>query len=205
MTAEGILDNPAIFSPEFSEKSPNTLSLALEYLDLADKYPVAMKSVIFHVRRMCKDDLNRYQLMEEVVASKDINEVRNHILLAVQYTEKGDFVYDSLKEKKAAEATNRRLANVQKRKVYEGRMVRKAKREGLDLEHYLQLGAKTPSVEELKILKSMTKDENFSLWKENHSQHCYAYHFDSAGCLRDRTCAFLHADPSYAENTEKYG
>ena len=41
-----------------------------------------------------------------------------------------------------------------KRKAYEARMIRKAKREGLsDLEYYLRIGANVPTVEIVKALK----------------------------------------------------
>jgi hypothetical protein len=58
MSAEGLLDNPALFAPsltqaedsyreidETSATSLNKLDIAMEYLALADKYPVKMKYV----------------------------------------------------------------------------------------------------------------------------------------------------------------
>ena len=44
-----------------------------------------------------------------------------------------------------------------------------------------------------------TKEQGFEVWKAKHSQHCYNFHFEPAGCHRDRTCSFLHADPTYCE------
>ena len=52
-----------------------------EYLDLVDLYPVKLKSVIFHIRRMCKEKFNSYQLMEECVQSKSIQEALQWVLL----------------------------------------------------------------------------------------------------------------------------
>ncbi len=45
----------------------------------------------------------------------------------------------------------------------------------------------------------MEKDKGFEIWKNKHSQHCYNYHFSPEGCHRERTCSFLHADPTYGE------
>lgn len=44
-----------------------------------------------------------------------------------------------------------------KRKAYEERMARKAKREGKELGYYLAVGADPPSVEELQQLRSMVR------------------------------------------------
>ncbi len=60
--------------------------------------------------------------------------------------------------------------------------------------HDLVQGASPPTLEELETLRSMTKDEQFEIWKEKHSQHCFAFHLGTPKCDRDRTCAFLHAD-----------
>ena len=59
MAAEGILDNPAIFS---GDDSPDKLALASEYLALVDRYPVKLRSVVFHIRRMCRDELTHFQV-----------------------------------------------------------------------------------------------------------------------------------------------
>jgi hypothetical protein len=88
-----------------------------------------------------------------------------------------------------------------KRKRFEERMVRKAKREGLaDLSFYLNQGLEPPTIEEIAELKEMTEEMRFDLWKKKFSQHCYGYHFHENSCTRDRTCAFLHADPSLGES-----
>ena len=59
MSAEGLLDNPALFAPAKPGNTQNVdkLDLAMEYLDLVEKYPVKMKCLIFHIRRMCKIEL----------------------------------------------------------------------------------------------------------------------------------------------------
>ncbi|CAM9309731.1 unnamed protein product, partial [Heterosigma akashiwo] len=54
-----------------------------------------------------------------------------------------------------------------KRKRYEARVVRKAKREGRPEDYYLNLGAEVPSVEKVKELKDMVdKDAAFDIWKK---------------------------------------
>lgn len=186
---------------------PDKLHLALQYLDLADKYPVKMKSVIFHIRRICRQEFTDYQLMEDCVSSKSIDEVRKVVLEAVQYKEKKNFVFDKDKEKKAKEIIEKRKREEGKRKEFEARMIRKAKRENKeDLRFYLSKGAENPSTEKLLELKKLPKEVGFEIWKSNYSQHCYNYHFEAIGCHRDRTCSFLHHDPSFVEeNAIAYG
>lgn len=79
-------------------------------------------------------------------------------------------------------------------------MIRKAKREGLaDLNHYLNIGSQNPTVADIAELSKMPKEEAFETWKKKHSQHCFAYHLDPNKCVRERTCAFLHADAVIGE------
>lgn len=59
MSAEGLLDNPALFN---GGQAVDALQLADEYLDLAEKHPVKMKSMVFHIRRMCRELLTTYQV-----------------------------------------------------------------------------------------------------------------------------------------------
>jgi hypothetical protein len=104
------------------------------------------------------------------------------------------FSYDARKQALIAQAIERLKINENKRKEFEARMNRKAKREGLPLDHYLKKGLDLPSVEGMVEMKGMDKDARFALWKEKHGQHCYAFHFEAGKCPRERACAFLHAD-----------
>lgn len=52
---------------------PSRAHLGLEYLDLAETSGVGIKCSIFHVRRMVKESLLKYQLMEEVWAPSAAN------------------------------------------------------------------------------------------------------------------------------------
>ncbi len=59
MSAEGILDNPALFAPAAATQRgpPTKLQLAREYLALVQQYPATLRTVVFHLRRMCRDEL----------------------------------------------------------------------------------------------------------------------------------------------------
>jgi hypothetical protein len=143
---------------------------------------------------MCKDLLNQYQLMEECVASKTIDQVESVVAKCIKYrADPGSFMFDTQKAAREKEALATKQREEGKRKTFEARMVRKAKREGKsDLEYYLRQGAEVPTVETIKTLKPLPKEEQMNVWKKGHSQHCMSFHLDSGGCKRDRTCAFLH-------------
>lgn len=49
------------------ESAKNPLQLAAEYLSLVRRYPIRIRTVIFHTRRMLKDMLNQYQLMKNAL------------------------------------------------------------------------------------------------------------------------------------------
>lgn len=142
-----------------SEKraAPSKLTLALEYLDLVRQYPVKMKGVVFHIRRMLRDELTRYQLMEDCVACKSVEEVRGVVEVALGYAERGDYQFDPHKEKRLKEVLEKRKREEGKRKAFEERMMRKAKREGREAGHYLSVGAEVPSLEELAELRLMVR------------------------------------------------
>lgn len=197
MSAEGILDNPALFAGE-DPCDERRLRLSLEYLELVDAHPTAMKSVVFHVRRMCAAVLTRFQLLDDCLRATSAAEVRGIVESALRYTTEGGFVFDATKEKRMREALENKKREEGKRKEYEERMVRKAKREGKPLDHYLAIGAEPPSIEELRHLRALSREEAFAQWKEKFAQHCFAFHFEH--CPRDRRCAFLHADATMAES-----
>ena len=216
---EGLLDNPAIFSPTIQHDgdgdgdgdgddassssgggAERSLALALEYVELAGQHgPVPMKCAIFHVRRMAKTQLTRYQLMQECCAAASLPALQQVVAQCLRYV-RGErpFVYEPLKEQRAQRALETRRLEEGKRKAYEGRMQRKAKREGKPPGFYLQHGAANPTVETLQRLRALPADEAFAWWKEHHAQHCHAFHF--GGCKRERGCAFLHADPSFVDH-----
>jgi len=185
------------------ESSDDRLSLASEYLQLARKYSTKLRTVVFHTRRMLKELLNQYQLMEECISSKSIDDIQTIINKMYKYQrDPSSFQFDKEKQKKDLEALERKKIEEGKRKAYEARMIRKAKREGkTDREYYLRQGAKVPTMEEVQDLKRLSKEEQMKLWMLNdHSQHCLAHHLHAGGCKRDRACAFLHSD-AHGKNT----
>ena len=181
---------------------PDKLHLGLEYLELVNKYPVKMKSVIFHIRRICRDEFTDFQLMEDCVSSKSTDELIKIINIAIMYKKNKNFVFDKNKEKKAKDALEKRKREEGKRKEFEARMIRKAKREKKDdLNFYLTQGSENPTSEKLIELKKLPKEIGFEIWKNNYSQHCYNFHFEIIGCHRDRTCSFLHHDTTFADDS----
>ena len=160
-----------------------------------------MKSVIFHIRRICREEFTDFQLMEDCVSCKNSEELKGVVKQALSYKTLNNFIYDKDKEKKAKEILEKRKREEGKRKLFEERMIRKAKREKKEnLHFYLSQGAQNPSIEKLAELKKLPKEIGFEIWKNNHSQHCYNFHFEVAGCHRDRTCSFLHHDPSFVDD-----
>ena len=179
---------------ELYKTANDKLDLAKEYLSLVRSYPMKIRSVIFHIRRMCKDLLVKYQLLEECIACTTVDEVESVLIKCDQYIkDPATFHYDLRKATRDKEALDAKRREEDKRRTYEGRMMRKAKREGLvDLQYYLRMGADVPTVEIVTALKHLSKEERLAVWKKDHSQHCMSYHLDDGGCTRDRACAFLH-------------
>ena len=179
---------------ELYKTANDKLGLAKEYLSLVRSYPMKIRSVIFHIRRMCKDLLVKYQLLEECIACTTVDEVESLLIKCDQYIkDPATFHYDLCKATRDKEALDAKRREEDKRRIYEGRMIRKAKREGLvDLQYYLRMGVEVPSVEIVTTLKHLSKEERLAVWKKDHSQHCMSYHLDFGGCTRDRACAFLH-------------
>eukprot|EP00980_Cylindrotheca_fusiformis_P002709 scaffold627_cov125-Cylindrotheca_fusiformis.AAC.26 len=180
---------------ELYDASDDKVSLALEYIQLVQQYPATLRTVIFHTRRILKQELGSYQLMEECLNCKSVDAVEALIRKIRGYQkDPGSFIFDVEKAKKEKETLERKKAEEGKRKNYESRMIRKAKREGkADLDYYLRQGAVVPTAETIEELKNLSKEDQMKLWKEReHTQHCLAFHLNG-GCPRGRGCAFLHA------------
>jgi hypothetical protein len=178
------------------ESCDDKVSLALEYIQLVRQYPTTLRTVIFHTRRILKIDLTTYQLMEECLSCKSVDAVESLVRRIQGYhLDPSSFSYDVEKAKKEKEALQKKEQEEGKRKRYEARMIRKAKREGkADLEFYLRRGAVVPTLETIKELKKLGKEDQMKLWKEReHSQHCLSFHLTEGECPRGRGCAFLHA------------
>lgn len=182
---------------DLCKSSQNKLDLAKEYISLAHKYPTSIRTVIFHIRRMCRDILNKYQMMEDCISCGSIQHVESVLSKCEQYdADPSSFHFDLEKQKREKEALEKKKREEGKRKAFEARMIRRAKREGLDdVEFYLRLGSKIPTMETIAAIKSLSKEKQLELWKRDHSQHCLSYHLSPEGCSRNRACAFLHMDP----------
>ena len=176
------------------EASDDKVRLALEYLQIVRLYPTTMRTVIFHTRRMIKKELETYQLMDECLKCTSVDGVESLVRRIRGYREDpASFVFDAAKAKSEKEALERKRREESKRKDYEARMVRKAKREGrADLEYYLRQGSAVPTSCTVEKLKTLDREEQMVLWKERgHSQHCLSFHL-TGDCKRGRACAFLH-------------
>lgn len=46
----------------------------------------------------------------------------------------------------------------------------------------------------MECYRKLDRETLIPIWKQNHSQHCIAYHMDPDNCKRGRACAFLHVD-----------
>jgi len=192
MSAEGILDDPALFDPFYSGSK---IDLAREYLALTKGHPATLRTVVFHVRRMLRDELNRFQQMDDCIKCPDVASVASLVDKLASYLDDPTlFSYDADKARREKEAKETRALEEGKRKAYEDRMRRKAKREGLDLEHYIRIGAELPTRETVEALRDLPREQQLDIWSQHHSQHCMNYHLGEGGCKRDRKCAFMHAD-----------
>eukprot|EP00538_Stauroneis_constricta_P013041 CAMPEP_0119554614 /NCGR_PEP_ID=MMETSP1352-20130426/7052_1 /TAXON_ID=265584 /ORGANISM="Stauroneis constricta, Strain CCMP1120" /LENGTH=612 /DNA_ID=CAMNT_0007601229 /DNA_START=74 /DNA_END=1909 /DNA_ORIENTATION=+ len=179
---------------ELYDAADDRIGLAKEYLALVRKYPAIMRTVIFHTRRICKSELTQYQLMEECLACKTVDEV-DAILTKIKGYQQDppSFQYDKEKAKREKDALARKKFEEGKRKRFEERMMRKAKREGKELDFYLKQGASVPTQATIDKLRTMDKKDQVQLWKNmDHSQHCLGFHLNS--CTRGRSCAFLHME-----------
>ena len=170
------------------------LQLAMEYLNLATVFPVPQRTAIFHTRRILKELLSQYQLLPECLACATLDDLRR-LLVQVQHYQKNPaaFQYDTTKAAAEQQALERKRREEGKRKEYEARMIRKAKREQLPLDTYLKEGTELPTAALVQQLQAMPRHEALAIWKRNHKQHCLALHLDGE-CPRARTCAFLHVE-----------
>ena len=189
---------------------PDPLGLALEYVALVRVYPAPMRTVAFHIRRMLKDDLSRYQVLDDLLASESLDQVENLLTKITHYRDHPDtFVHDRRKALEQQDALERLRREEGKRRAFEERMIRKAKREKrADPHHYLNQGAAVPTAEEIQQFRALERGSTALLqaWKAKHAQHCLSFHLDPGGCPRGRACAFLHIDANhFAEGDEVAG
>ena len=184
----------------------NKTLLALEYLQWVRHYPTTMRTTIFHTRRILKVELTTYQLLQECLVCQTVDQVEGIIQKIRGYQSNPDtFHYDKVKAQQEKEAIEKQKQEEGKRKAFEARMIRKAKREGQqDLEYYLRQGAVVPTEATVKELLKLPKEEQLRLWKErDHSQHCIGFHLGGGMCPRGRSCAFLHVASTTANTFDE--
>jgi len=205
----GDLHNGNVSREGFPSKQPDALSLALEYLKLAEEFPLdaPIATVAFHLRRMARDALTRYQMLDDVSrigatssSSKkertaSMQNLKNLVLQCVSF-ENGSvkFVFDAAKaaeEKKQVEGKKKELAA---RKKFEDRMVRKARREGKDDLFYLR-GDMLPTLSDVATVKAVSdRAGRKAKWKARFATFCFDFcvlgkcRFDGSGEL----CPFKH-------------
>ena len=198
MSAEGLLNDPALFEDavctDVNEERLRKIALALEYLDLVDEHgnPAGYRSIAFHCRRIAKGALDAYDALDELLDGPDVDAARRILERCRQYcTGEKNYEEDAAKKAQAKQRAADRLRTREARKRFEGRMIRKAKREGKPLDFYVKQGLDKPSPDDLRKLRAI-KDEKKRLecWNAKHRQHCIAFHLSS--CKRGDSCAFLH-------------
>lgn len=178
------------------------LQLALEYLDLCKKYPSAtLQMMVFHIRRMCRSELMKYQLLDACIAADNPDALRKIVKQCVKYSSgRTSFVEDPAVQRRQNEAADRRKIEQKKRRDYETRMIRKARREGVDEYKYLDLGSSPPGPLDIQAVIAIPEPQRMSWWRERFAQHCFAFHCAKDGCTRERACAFLHAELTSASD-----
>ncbi len=125
---------------ELHKSSDDKVQLALEYLSLVRQYPAIQRTVIFHTRRILKDELATYQLMEECLACSSVDKIEKVVNKIKHYRDNpGSFQFDVERAKRDREALERKKIEEGKRKAYEARMIRKAKREKREDLEYCKL------------------------------------------------------------------
>ena len=110
------------------------------------------------------------------------------------------YLYYSISNRRTFKSNNLALERKKweegKRKRYEERMQRKAKREGKSLDYYIKEGLDPPLTTDIERIKSCDcEDKSLELWKSigKYKQHCFMFHYHGS-CPRDRSCCFLHMD-----------
>jgi tRNA-dihydrouridine synthase 1 len=210
--------SPSLTTAEISlaqlyETANNSTLMALEYLQWARHYPPTMRTVIFHTRRILKTELATFQLMDDCLNCQTMAQLETlvHKIRGYQ-ADPASFRFDKAKEQAEKDAVERKKQEEGKRKAYEARMMRKAKREGKtdDLDFYLRQGAVVPTAATVQELLTLPKPEQLQLWKDrDHSQHCIGFHLGGGNCPRGRACAFLHVasttDNTFDESNEVAG
>ena len=207
------------WAPRLPPSSP--FALADQYFALAKTYTVPMTCLTFHLRRILKPQLTAHGMIEALVGSRNLVEVRTHLDECRRLCrEAGDEVAeDSLPPSQIAAAAAAAAAggggggaptdgaataltpSQKKRNHFVERMKRKAQREGKPEGHYLTEGLVPPSADDIKHAIGLDgagghRSERHSWWRARFGQHCIAHYVDlhCAAHASEEGCGFLHGD-----------
>ena len=145
---------------------PTRPQLALEYLALCEKHgvlsggPSDVPCARFHVRRICRDALAETRLLPRLEAASSLAQLGAIVRACVAHAEGGVV---ALEDAEAIEALGWRAEcerrNRDKRKEFEARMARKARREGKPDDTYFRAGRVPPTDLQVAQLRAMPEQE----------------------------------------------
>ena len=184
--------------------------MADEYLELVRLHPptgekgevttqITMAHAIFHLRRLCRALLTRYELLPLLASATSLDAAASVMQRCRQYTEGAlEFTPGGEATRVEAEAqAARKAANAARRAEFVERMTAKARKEGRADDHYLRVGRDAPSEVEVRRIKAMpTEQERNKFWRANYGQHCSGWYLSGAcpHLADERGCGFLHGD-----------
>jgi hypothetical protein len=197
------------------------LDLAEEYLALVASHPAPLVCVTFHLRRICRAELTKYELLEPLLASRSVSGAGRVMARCRQLCEgRGEpfvpggpaFVADppealaveaalqawpGMSQDQAVAAARRVAAEAssRKRRAWEERMVKRARQEGrADEAYYLKAGLAPPTEPEVARVRGMGREAQAEWWRANFGRHCRERYVDGR-CpweLDRRGCGYLH-------------
>lgn len=131
-------------APSIGEVPKDGLTKARLYLAEVQKYPPAppLSTLLFHCRRMAKPELSAFQLLEDFVSSKSLEELEQVLSKAEKFQKNPkSFKVDEDKEQRARELRAQQAYESECRRKYEQRMARKAQRLRTSLAEVLKASA----------------------------------------------------------------
>lgn len=214
------------WAPRLPPSSP--FALADQYFALAKTYTVPMTCVTFHLRRILKSQLTAHGMIESLVGSRSLAEVRTHLDECRRLClEAGDNVGEDVVPPSESAATaavagggdgggsaataavaTELTPSQKKRRHFVERMKRKAQREGKPEGHYLVEGLAPPSADDIKHAIGLDgagghRSERHCWWRARFGQHCIAHYVDlhCAAHASEEGCGFLHGDDGCLDAT----
>ena len=174
-------------------EGPSAVELAVEYLELADAHRAPLSFARFHVARLCRAPIGQFGLADMLADAADLRALR--ALVERCRAQLAGEIIESPAEVKAreAEAAWRKVCAA-KRREFEERLQRKARREGRDDDHYLAKGRAPPSAAAVAEVRGLGASARIGWWSARYGQHCLQYHVEGK-CDRAQSqwgCAFLH-------------